>query len=151
MSSSLVQVAGVVLSGFGTLSALTGAKKDEEAQKKAEKAREKQANLEAARQRRSVAREAQRNRASILASGTNKGAQQSSGVIGGIQQQTQDAAVNTRDINSSQELGGQVFAANRASAGARSQMAFGQGMQSLGGSLIENSSTISKLGTYYGG
>jgi len=88
-----------------------------------------------------------------LAAGVSSGAQNGSGVQAAMGQATAQGAENQQTVNSSQILGSRVFSANRdyfnATQKGQAGMALGQGLSAIGGALVSNAGTISKLGTYF--
>jgi hypothetical protein len=140
---------GIGLGAIGTGVQVMGAMKAAKAAEKAEDLRERQMNLDAMRQKRKIIREAIMQKSIATANATAQGAQDSSGLKGGIAQVTQDAGTQMSYTNKSQEIGSSLFDANREQTQGQSMSSFGSGLSSLGGTLVQNSQTISRLGTYY--
>ncbi len=151
MCVSGIALAGLAISGIGLGANIIGGVMQTNAAKKAEAAREKQMNLDAARQRREVARQAIIARSVALSNATNQGASQGSGLPGGYGQITGEAGRQTVGINQNQEIGSDIFAANRAYYTASGITGFGSGLTSIGGAIMNNAGTINRLGTYYFG
>ncbi len=149
--STIIAGVGLAIGAAGTVASVAGANAAADASKRAEALREKQMNLESARQRRAVIRNMLKARATSLVNATIQGAAGGSALPGAYGQINQQAGENTLGINQGQEIGAGVFSANRDSAGASSLVAFGGGLSSLGGSLIDNSATIGRVATYASG
>ncbi len=105
-------------------------------------------NLEAMRQRRQVIRNALRARSVASVNATAQGAGSGSGLQGGFGQIGQGAGENMVGINQGTEIGAGIFSANRDSYSAQSLVAFGGGLSSFGGALIDNAPTLGRIGTY---
>lgn len=122
------------------------------ASKRAEASREQQMQLDAQRRRRQSIREGLIARAQNLTIATAQGSRGSSVVsaLGGAQGMAQE---NQQGITSAETIGGRIFSANRdyfdATQRGQAGIAFGQGISTLGGALVSNAGTISRLGTYY--
>lgn len=149
--STIIAGIGLAAGLAGTAVQVAGAGAASRASARAEKLREKQMNLESARQKRQIMRSALRARASALNSATAQGATGGSGLQGGYGQIGQGAGDNLLGVNNAQEIGAGIFKANIDSAGAQSLVAFGGGLSSLGGSLIDNSSTLGNITRYLTG
>lgn len=121
----------------GTAISYVGQQKAASAQRKQERIRKRQADLEAARRRRQIIREAALNRAQTIAAvgaqGIGFGGSSLPGALSG---QSNAAASNTLGVNQTQELGGQMFAANAQEAGGRGLQNIGGGISSLGGAAV---------------
>lgn len=134
------------------------------AQKESEALRKQQMDLDATRRRREVLRQSVAARSASLAVTTAQGAAYEGGsaVPGAYGSIAGRTGVNTVGINQNQEIGSSLFnvhqnqltayqSAAAAQSKAQSNMAFWQGLGSLGGSLITNAGTIAQVGTYAGG
>lgn len=123
------------------------------ASKRAEAAREQQMQLDAQRRRRQAIREGLMARSMNLAIGAAQGAQGSSSLASATGGATGMAMENQQGITSAEVIGGRVFGANRdyfnASQRGQAGMAMGNAISSLGGALVSNAGTISRLGEYY--
>ena len=148
--STIIAGIGLALGAVGTAVSVSGASQAADASKRSEKLREQQMNLESARQRRQVIRNSIRARAMSLNSATAQGASTGSGIQGGYGQIGSDTASNIQGINQGQQIGAGIFSANRDSAGAQELAAFGQGLGSLGGAVVNNAETLGRIGTYFG-
>lgn len=129
------------------------------ASRQAEAARKQQMDLDAVRKRRQTIREATVARAQALAAGVNQGAAGSSGLAGGMGQVNSDANAGLSVVAQGQDIGNQLFAANslyseaglrgdRARAQGQAAGAWGSTISSLGGAIMNNAGTISRVGTY---
>lgn len=130
------------------------------AQQKEDQERKKAMELDALRRKREIVRQGIAARSVALATATNQGAggpggSAIPGAMGGIQGQT---GVNLLGVNQNLQIGRQMFDyKNQESMGkiayARAQQitGFGQGMTSLGGTLIKDMGAISRIGMYLGG
>lgn len=145
-----VAAVGLVLSAVGIGVQMYGQKKQTDALKKSEKAREAQLTLDSMRKRRETVRNMliARSNAEFAASG--QGASFGSvlpGAYGGISGQGGNQTVA---INQNEQLGKQIFSANRDYYTASGITGLGQGITSLGGMVMENAGTISKVGQNMG-
>jgi hypothetical protein len=105
------------------------------AAKKAEKARERQMNLDVQRKRREAVRQAMAARAMALNNATAQGASMGSGLAGGYGQIGGDLARNQVALSQDQQLGRQVFSANRQFAQAGTLVGIGQGISNASSSF----------------
>lgn len=149
--AAVATVGGLALQAAGVGVQMDAADKQAKASQRAEQLRERQMNLESARQRRQALRNAIRARSVALSASTAAGGTGSSGQAGGLGQITNQGADNVRAVNQAEEVGSGIFRANQDIAAAGGQAAFGQGLSSLGGSLISNSGTIGSIGQYMSG
>ena len=148
---TIIAAIGLGLGAVGTAVTVVGQQKQAKAQKKAETLRENQMNLEASRTRRQQVREMLAARGAALTAGADQGAGEGSGIAGGLAQIAGTGGSAITATNQNQTIGQNIFAANRQYASGGSMASFGGGISSLGGALIKNSATISKLGTYMSG
>ena len=146
--STLIAAVGVAAGIGGTIVQMQAAKKQEKAARRAENIREAQMNLESRREKRSVARQALVARAQALTSAETQGGVGGSGLAGGLAQIGSQAGQVSSAIDQNTQLGAGIFQANRDISAARSREAFGSGISSLGGALVNNSETLGRLGTY---
>ena len=116
-----------------------------EAQKEQEQLRKRQLNLEAARQRRQVAREAAQQRAIALTQGVAQGGQGSSGVAGSLADIGNTANQNILGINQGQQIGRQMFNAQRGEARGDSISAVGSAIGTLGEGASNSLQLYAKL------
>lgn len=124
-------------------------------QQKQEKIRMQAMELDSRRKTVEAVRQQQRARSLALAAAVNQGANQSSGLQSGYGQIQGQSAWNISGIQQQVQFGRQIFASNErlskarmGYAGAQSDYMTGQGLSSLGGSLVSNAST---LGNIFGG
>lgn len=139
---------GLVAGLAGTVVQMAGANAQAQASKRAEKLRETQMNLESARQKRQIIRNALRARSMALVNATGQGASSGSGLQGGYGQIGQGTNENLQGVNQGQTIGAGIFKANRDSFDASNMVSFGGGLTSLGGSIVDNASTIGNIATY---
>lgn len=162
--SSLIAIAGVGVAAYGMYenkkageAKVAADREAAAAQAEAEALRKQQLGLDTLRRRREVLRQSVAARSASLATMTaqgaaNEGSSAPGGSFGGISGRL---GVDIGGINQNYELGGGIFdshqnqlAAYSRAAEAQGRMAFGQGLTSLGGSLVSNAGTIGKVGTY---
>lgn len=125
-------------------------------QKQEDVVRNQQMTLDATRRRREVVRQQIASRATAESVATNQGAEYSSalpGAYGGISGRSGE---NMLGVNQAEQAGNKMFGLNsqisdayRSAAGANSQASFFQGLGSLGGMLLNNATTIGKVGSYF--
>ncbi len=164
--TTMLLSAGLALSAVGTGTAIYGqhqaAKAQGEAlqeQQKAETLRQQMANVDADRRRREVVRQSIAARSQALASanadgGTGQGSSLLPGAYGGISGQS---TTNMNTINENQQAGDAMFGINRnmlgdyrAAASAGAVGAMGSSLTSLGGAILNNIGSISRIGTFLG-
>ena len=133
----------------GTVVAYQGQQQASKASARAEDARNRQMDLEAARQRRDVARRAMVARAESTSAATQAGAQYGSGLAGGQAQITGQAAGAGLGINQNQQIGTEIFQANKSIAAGQAQQSLGNSISGFGSMLFGNLDTFNRLGTYY--
>lgn len=151
-------IAGAAGSLYASQQQASAQKRAIAAQQEAERQRQLAMNLDAQRKKREQIRQAQVYRAQALATTTAQGASQGSGLEGAYGQISGQSGTNLQGINQNQEIGNNIFAANRAYGQAQADMADAQGsaatfqgISSLGGGLVSNAGTIGKIGRYYSG
>lgn len=140
-----MSVAGVLLSVIGTAASVYGSIQESNARKKAEAARQKQAALESQRSRRETIRRGIAARALALSTATSQGGQFGSALAGGYGQISGDVNRGLLGSYQNEELGNQVFAANRAYYNASMITSLGSGLSSLGGLAMNQAGTIERL------
>lgn len=151
VTSTVIAAIGLGLSAVGAGVTYYGQSKAAEAQKKQEKIRNKQMNLDLMRQRREALRKMLVARALGISNATNQGAVAGdSSVQGGIAQAVGTANVSATDINQNGELGTQMFKANAQEAEASGVASLGGAIGSWGSGLVQNSTTISRVGATFG-
>lgn len=149
--SSLIAAAGLAAGAAGTAVQFAGQKQAQKGAERAEKLRQSQMELDNTRSRRQIIRQAVAARASALSGATSQGAQESSGYMGGQQQITSEAGASILAVNQNQQLGQNMFSANRQISRGQGLASFGSGLSSLGGGLVQNSETIGRIGNYFTG
>lgn len=146
--SGLAGAIGTAATVAGTVMQ-AGAQKDiAEEQKRQEAIREVQMQVDANRERRQIIRRAMVARAESLSTATAQGAGSSSGLAGGLAQVSAERGSNISAVNQAEQSGSAIFASNRNIASAQSRAAFGSGLSSLGGALVQNQEPIGRLGTF---
>lgn len=137
---------GLALRVVGGIAQTAGARREYRALNQIEDVRETQMRLDATRQRREQIRQMLTARSVARSNAVNQGAQYGSGILGGLYQTTGQTNRNLGDINTNEELGSQIFQLNKQVGRARTTQVTGAGLSSLGDSLIQNSSTIARIG-----
>lgn len=146
--SGLAGLAGTAATLAGTAMQFKGQSDAAEGERRAERIRQAQMNVEAQRQRRQIVRQAVIARAEAQSNATAQGAAQGSGLAGGLGQIQGQSGTAAADVNQNQQLGTQMFGANRAIARGQTTASFGSGISSLGGALVKNQDAIGRLGAY---
>lgn len=145
MAEIAIAAIGLAVSAAGTVGGLIQGQKAAKAQEKANRIQEQQMNLDAQRQRRETVRKMLIANAAAESAATNQGAANGSGLSGALGQITGNAAIQTGDINTNQQLGAQAFAAQRQYARATSQASLWSGIGSLGGMLTNSASVFGRI------
>lgn len=125
----------VAASIIGGIFSFMGQQQQAKAMAKAEKAREQQMNLDAMRKKRAALRESLLARQVALANATNQGAGSGSGLPGGYGQIQNIAGQNIQGIGQDQQLGSQIFAANRQYAAGGTLAGFGSMFGDMAGAI----------------
>lgn len=146
--STLIGAAGVGLSAVGVGAQVYGMVKAQQGERRAERIRAAQMNLESQRERRNIVRQANIARAAALTAAESQGAQAGSGLAGGLAQVSGQAGSSIQAVNQNQQLGTQMFGANRMISSGNTMASIGSGISSLGGSLVQNSDMLGRLGNY---
>lgn len=141
----LFNVIGLALSAVGTIAQVGAASQQAAASARAEKLRKQQLTLESMRQRREIVRNSLRARAAALAASTAQGGTGGSGIEGGLGQIQAKAADNTVGVNQGEAIGRGIFDANASYASWGALASFGGGLSSLGGTINDNSDTLSRI------
>lgn len=126
--SALAPVLSAVGGLVGTAVSFMGAQKQAEGAERAEAIRKRQMDLQAQRDRRASLRQSIIARAQASSNATAQGADQGSGLAGGLGAISSQNAQNTQGINQGQQLGSQMFQAQKT-------ISKGQTMQSIGGAI----------------
>lgn len=146
--STVIAGVGLAIGAAGTVAQVQAAGEQAEASKKAEAARQRAMNLDARRRQLATIREGIVARGTALSNASNQGSQFGSGLAGGMAQISGQTNTNLAGIEQNRQLGNQVFSANRQAASASSASAFGGGLASLGGTLVNNAQAIGRIGNY---
>lgn len=161
--TSIVAVAGLALGAFGAYQSYQGAQGQNAAQQqmiagqqRAEGERRKMMELEHRRRTLESIRMGQRARALALTNATSQNAQLGSGLQGGYGQIAGQTGTNLLALNQAVESGRSIFdinaqisQANLAYAQAGTSVNLGQGLSSLGGSMITSLPAVSALSQTY--
>jgi hypothetical protein len=135
--SSIASLAGVGIQAYGSMQAAKGAEQ-------AEALRQRQMNLQATREKRNTIRQSIVARAQALSAGTAQGGTGGSGLMGGLGQIAAQGASNLQGISQGQELGNQMFDANRQISRGQTMQSIGAGFQSLGSYLSQGFEQFSR-------
>jgi len=161
-----VAVAGLGLSAFGASQSYSAARSQATAQQgmiaeqqKQEALRQQAMELDARRRQREILRNQQRARSMSLTTATAQGASFGSVLPGAFGQISGQAGTQGLGVSQNLEIGRGMFASNMVEsqykmdyAAAGAQMAFGQGLSTLGGAIVSNLGTIGNLsGNAFGG
>lgn len=157
-----IAAAGLAISAAGAYTSYQGSKRQASGQEQAiaiqqkqEAARQRQMQLDATRRQREIIRQRLAFQAQAQATATAQGAGggQTSAVPGATGQISGRTNVNLLGVQQNLAIGNEQFGYNRdllsvyrSSARAGSQIALGQGISSLGGTLMANAGTIARIG-----
>jgi len=151
VTSTIIAAIGLGLSAVGGAVTYMGQQKAAAAQKKQEKIRKQQMNLDLMRQRREALRKMLIARALGISNAANQGAGiADSSVQGGIAQATGQGNMSLTDINQNGQLGTAMFKANAMEASGQGTAAMGSVIGGFGSGLVNNSTTISRVGAGFG-
>ncbi len=151
VTSTIIAAIGLGLSAAGGAVQYMGQRKAASAQKKQEKIRKQQMNLDLMRQRREALRKMLVARALGVSNAASQGAVASdSAVQGGIAQAVGSANIAATDINQNGQLGVSMFKANAQEASGNGIASMGSAIGSWGSSMVQNSTTISRVGATFG-
>jgi hypothetical protein len=145
ISSTTIALAGLAIGAAGTAVSVVGQQAQAAASATAEKARKMQMNLDASRRRRESIREAIIAKGLAVNTAEGQGAGEGTGLQGGLAQISGQRNRNIGDTNQNVTLGNKIFDANVASAQAGATVAFGQGAQQIGGTLMNNNVKLSQI------
>jgi hypothetical protein len=137
---------GLIISAIGLGVQTIGQIQQTKAMKQAEAQRQKQANLEATRQRRDIVRNAIMARSTAVSNAANQGAQYGSGLPGGIGQIEGRAGNQQVASEQNQEIGNNIFAANKKYYNASVLTDIGGGLSSLGNMFMSQAATFQRVG-----
>lgn len=145
--TSIIAGVGLALGAAGTYIQYNAAQDQSKALDKAEDARKQAANLDSLRRQRAVVREMQQQRALALSNATQQGAAAGSSLQGAYASIQGQGNTNITGIEQQNQLGNAVFAANKQARAAETQGNLGEGISTLGGTLVKNAGTIGSIGT----
>jgi len=143
ITSTMVAIAGLGLSAFGSYQQSKAAGRAADAQQKSLRLQQRQAAIKASRERIGQIRDARRARAAVIASGVNAGVGGSSGVAGGVGGIQSNLAGNLAFSRNIQSLGEQATSANVASAGYTADANMWGAVSNAGGFMFSDSERIS--------
>lgn len=147
MTSILLGV-GLAVGAAGAYTSYQGSREVAKGNRQAEAARRTSMNLDAARRRRAIIREIMaanaQNTAMAAATGT-MGSSLMGGMAGTVAGQ---GGNNLLGVSQNQQLGNDIFDANARTARGSSMSSMGEGLQSLGGAIVRNRESISRIGQF---
>lgn len=150
-TSTIIAGIGLAVAAAGAATTAIGTQQQAKATEKAEDLRQQQMNLDAQRKRRNIIREMiiqqAVGRSNAAVQGVSGG---DSAVIGGQQQAVTTAGQNTLAVNQGQAIGSGIFQANKDLAAGQVTSAWGNAAQNVGGQIVQNSTTISRVGASAG-
>lgn len=150
-TSTIIAGIGLALGAVGTGVQYAGQQKAEAQSEKQEELRKQQMNLTAKRQRRQAIRELIISQSVAKSNAAVQGVQQSdTSVVGAQAQQFNSAGQNVVASNQAQAIGNRLFDSNAAEARALGQANLGQNIAGFGGQVMQNSTTISRVGATAG-
>ena len=150
--STIISAIGVGLGAVSTVGGVIAAGNQAAATKRAEAARERAMNLDSMRRKREIIRQQELQRAQALSVATAQGQDTGSALGGAYGSISGVAGRNQQGVIQNQEIGADIFAANRAAADANTMSATFSGLGSLGSGLIKNAGVIDRVGSYlFGG
>lgn len=117
----------------------------------AENIREKQMTLDFRRQRREIIRNYIRAQSASVFAASAQGAMLGSGLAGAKAQGRAQAGGQLLANKQNLALGKDLFDANRAYYEASGTTSLGQGIGAIGGAILGNAGTVTRLGTFFGG
>lgn len=150
-------VAGTIGSVYMSQQQASSARKSQRIAQEQENIRQRQMNLDAIRKKREIIRQQQMAMAQAQSTAVGQGADSGSALEGAYGSISGQSGVNLQGVNINQSMGNEMFALNRrgtqignqASAAGTAAAGF-SGLSSLGDSIVKNSETISRVGTYFG-
>lgn len=149
-TSTIIAGIGLAIAGFGAAKTYQGQAQATKASKTQERIRKQQMDLDIQRKRREAIRKMLAARAMGVSNATNQGASLTdSAVVGGLNQTTQSANTSSMELNQNAQLGDNMFSANAMEANGRGMASFGNAVQSWGSGIIQNSTTISRVGANF--
>lgn len=142
----VIAAIGLAVRVVGGIVQARGARKQYQGQSKIEDARNEQMQLEARRLRREQIRQGIMARSVATSNAVNQGAQYGTGLAGGQAQIFGQTNRNLEDITQNEAIGSRIFDLNKQVGQAQTTQYIGSGLSSLGDSLIQNASTIARIG-----
>lgn len=146
--STAVAVAGLAVGAAGAYVNYRGTQQVTRGQQQAENIRQRQVSLDALRRRRQTIRQALSARSLAISTAGSQGALYGSGLSGGLGQITGQETNQVRDLNQNEDLGNQMFAANRTVTQGNNTSQLGSGLTSLGNAAIRNIGTFREIGLF---
>jgi len=147
--TSILLGVGLAASAAGSYMSYKGSQQTAKATTQAENARQRSMNLDAARRRRALVRDMLSANATNTAMATAGGTATSSlagGMYGSVMGQ---GGNNMLGVSQNQQLGNEIFSANAQARSGSTMAATGNGLQSLGGAIVQNRETIGRVGGYF--
>lgn len=152
VASAVIGGADIGLSLYGSSKSSEAAKKQSQAEQRAESLRQQQMQLESIRRERDIMRQAQAARAQSISQAVNDGVSATgSSILPGLQGQI--ASQESRSVTATEEnlaIGNATFAANADASRARADKAEGAAWTDFGKTLFQSSDKISNIGTQAG-
>lgn len=145
ITPTVLTAASVGLAAAGTATTVVSAHNQANASKEAEAQRKKAMELDARRRSMEILRNQQRARALALTNATGQGAAEGSGLQGGYGQIAGATNDNLLGISQNLQIGRNIFDANMRATEAGAWMATGQGLSSLGSSLMQASGNLNNV------
>lgn len=145
LAPALIPLVGLALSAVGVGVSAYSAVQSAEASQDAERARKQQMQLDANRRRRESIRESMLAQGQALNAAAAQGASEGSAVKGATAAISGNAAESIVNTNQNVALGNQIYDANGRRAGWEGIGSIGQGVQSWGSMITNNSDKIAKL------
>lgn len=146
---STLIIGATALAGLaGTAVSYVGAQKQQKGAERAERIREAQMKLQADRDRRASIRQAIVARAQATSNASSQGAVADSSLQGGLAQISGVNNRNQRDIRLGEDLGQQMFAANRTISSGQTLQSIGSSIQGFGSTIAQNYDLFKRTGTF---
>lgn len=142
-------IAGLATSIGGTATTVSAEREMARQSRLAEEARQQQMQLESARKQREIIRNAMIARSNSVTNTTEAGANYSSALPGSLAQYTGQENVGLNTNTRATNISNAIFAANQNYASAQSTASLGKGLTSLGGVLMQQNTTIGKIGSLF--
>lgn len=143
--SAIASIIAVGAGIAGTALNYIGAKKAAAGAERAEKLRERQMNLTAAREKRSTVRQAIIARSQALSNSTAQNAAEGSGAQAGMGNVVSQAGSNIQGITQGQQIGTQMFDAQRQISRGQTQQSMGSAIAGFGDLFAQNRDIFSRV------